>query len=58
MHHSVEEVAAGRVSAQRHHRTLASVSYPVVATVAKLRALGLPPPVESELVGILETGNA
>jgi protein phosphatase len=35
---------------------LRSFRYPVAATVAKLRALGFPPPVEAELVSILKTG--
>lgn len=36
---------------------LRSFRYPVEATVAKLRELALPRPVESELVAILETGS-
>lgn len=35
---------------------LRSYRYPVEATVAKLRAAGLPEPVEQQLAGILETG--
>jgi hypothetical protein len=35
---------------------LKSFRYPVAATVEKLRALGLPQPVEVELISILETG--
>ncbi len=36
---------------------LKSFQYPVASTVAKLRALSLPPAVEMELVSILETGS-
>ncbi|WP_377811942.1 metallophosphoesterase family protein (plasmid) [Azospirillum sp. A29] len=36
---------------------LKSYRYPVEATIAKLKSLGLPRPVESELVAILETGS-
>jgi protein phosphatase len=36
---------------------LRSFRYPVAATIGKLRALALPPPIEAELVGILETGS-
>jgi len=35
---------------------LKSFLYPVASTVAKLRALALPPAVEMDLVRILETG--
>ncbi|KAA0569944.1 metallophosphoesterase family protein [Azospirillum sp. Sh1] len=43
---------------QNGHFELKSFRYPVEATVAKLRELALPRPVESELVAILETGSA
>jgi predicted phosphodiesterase len=36
---------------------LRTFQYPVERTVRKLRALSLPLPVESELVGILQTGS-
>jgi hypothetical protein len=53
IHATPSEPIYGRLPAD----SVRSFRYPVAAKVAKLRALGLPPLVEAELVSILETGS-